>query len=243
MIAKRIKNFFERRGFVLGGDLNRNDRAGALYRAWGHVFTNHICGDYVEFGVYQGTSFVESYKQYKMFEHWLQGQLVSPEEWRRTVAQRYCEHKAHFHGLDTFAGMPENFEGNATFAAGTYASSHAAVRAKCLGAGMPENVFTLYVGLFADTAPALTQRLIPKISIANIDCDIYGSAVDALESIRDRLQLGCVLMFDDYNAYCADNKQGERRAFREFCESVTFNFESWFTYQYGGQAFLCVEES
>ena len=135
MIANRIKDFFERRGFVLGGDLNRNDRAGALHRAWGHVFTNHIWGDYVEFGTYHGTSFVESYKQYKMFERWLQGQLVSPEQWRRTVAQRYSAQKAHFHGLDTFAGMPKNAEGNATFAAGTYASSHAAVLAKCLACG------------------------------------------------------------------------------------------------------------
>ena len=61
--------------------------------------------------------------------------------------------------------------------------------------------------------------------------------------MRDRLQLGCVLMFDDYNAYCADNKHGERLALREFCEAVPFKFELWFAYQYGGQAFLCVEES
>ena len=152
MIAKRIKDFFERRGFVLGGDLSRNDRVGALHRAWGHVFTNHIYGDYVEFGVYQGTSFVESYKQYKVFERWLQGQLVSPEQWRRTVAQRYSSQKAHFHGLDTFAGMPENAEGNATFVAGTYAASLSTVRAKCLEAGMPAEAFSLYEGLFSETA-------------------------------------------------------------------------------------------
>lgn len=242
MITKHIKSFFERRGFVLGGDLNKNDRAGALHRAWGHVFTNHICGDYVEFGVYQGSSFVESYKQYKTFDRWLQGQLVSPEKWRRTVAQAYSSHKVHFHGLDTFAGMPKNAEGNATFAEGTYVSSHVAVRAKCIGAGMQPTNFSLYQGLFSETASSLAQRLSPKIAIANIDCDIYGSAVDALEAIRGRLQLGCVLMFDDYNAYCADNKQGERRAFREFCNTIPYKFEPWFAYQYAGQSFLCVED-
>lgn len=242
MIAKHIKSFLERRGFVLGGDLNKNDRAGALHRAWGHVFTNHICGDYVEFGVYRGGSFVESYKQYKTFDRWLQGQLASPEEWRRTVAQQYSSHKAHFHGLDTFAGMPTNAEGNATFAEGTYISSHAEVRKKCLGAGMPAAHFSLYQGLFSETASSLAHRLSSKIAIVNIDCDIYGSAADALSAIHDRLQLGCVLMFDDYNAYCADNSQGERRAFREFCNIVPFKFEPWFTYQYASQAFLCVED-
>lgn len=242
MIIKDIKAFFERRGFVLGGDLNKNDRAGALHRAWGHVFTNHICGDYVEFGVYHGSSFIESYKQKKIFDAWLQGQLTNPEEWRRTVAKQYISQKAHFHGLDTFAGMPANAEGNATFAEGTYISNHAAVMATCLEAGMPANSFSLYEGLFSETATSLAERLSPKVAIVNIDCDIYGSALDALAAIRDRLQLGCVLMFDDYNAYCADNRRGERRAFREFCETVQFKFEPWFSYQYAGQAFLCVED-
>jgi len=242
MITKHIKSFLEKRGFVLGGDLNKNDRAGALHRAWGHIFTNHIYGDYVEFGVYQGSSFVESYNQYETFERWLQGQLASPEAWRRRVAQRYSGHKVHFHGLDTFSGMPKNSEDNATFAEGTYVSSYVKVMEKCLGAGMPANSFSLYQGMFSETAPSLSERLSSKIAIINIDCDIYGSTVDALTAIRDRLQLGCVLMFDDYNAYCADNSQGERRAFHEFSTSTHFKFEPWFTYQYAGQAFLCVED-
>ena len=108
---------------------------------------------------------------------------------------------------------------------------------------MQTDTFSLYEGLFADMTPALTQRLSPKRAIANINWDIYGSAADALASIRDHLQLGCVLMFDDYNAFCANNKQGERRSFREFCETVPFKFEPWFAYQYCGLAFLCVEES
>lgn len=139
--------------------------------------------------------------------------------------------------------MPENAEGNATFAEGTYVSNYAAVREKYLGTGMSATSFTLYQGLFSETTSLLAQRLSPKVAIVNIDCDIYGSATDALSAIRDRLQLGCVLMFDDYNAYCADIRQGERRAFREFCGAVPFKFEPWFAHQYGGQAFLCVEES
>jgi len=147
-----------------------------------------------------------------------------------------------FHGLDTFAGMPENTEGNPTFAEGTYVASHAAVREKCMRAGMSNDSFTLYPGMFSETASSLAQSLSAKVAIVNIDCDIYGSAADALAAIGNRLQVGCVLMFDDYNANCADNRQGERRAFREFCDSVQFKFEPWFAYQYAGQAFLCVED-
>lgn len=109
------------------------------------------------------------------------------------------------------------------------------------GSGYANRDFSLYESLFSETAVDLSQRVSQKIAIANIDCDIYGSAVDALNVIRQRLQLGCVLMFDDYNAYCADNRQGERRAFREFCDTAPFRFEPWFAYQFSGQAFLCVE--
>ena len=242
MIAKQIKFFFEKRGFVLGGDINRNDRIGALHKSWGHVFTNHLRGDYVEFGVYQGGSFIESYKQYELFNRWLQKQLTSQEEWRRKVAGQYIDERTHFHGLDTFAGMPPNSEGNITFAQGTYLSSYSEVMQRCLRAGMQPENFSLYRGLFSETTSELVKRLSPKIVIANIDCDIYEAAVDALQAISERLQLGCVLMFDDFNAYSADNNKGERRAFREFCDTVTFRFEPWFTYQYSGQAFLCVEE-
>lgn len=148
MIKKIIKSFFESRGFVLGGDLNRNDRAGALHRAWGHIFTNHIHGDYIEFGVYQGDTFIESYRQYKVFTRWLEGQLISPEAWRREVAKLYSNQQNHFHGLDTFSGMPKNQEGNGTFTAGTYISSDIEVRKKCIKAGMSEDSFSLYKGLF-----------------------------------------------------------------------------------------------
>lgn len=240
MIKSYVKNLFQKHGFVLGGDLNKNDRAGALHRAWGHVFTNHIRGDYLEFGIYHGTSFVESYKQYKTFQNWLASQLNSPEVWRRKVAMEYSSHKPHFHGLDTFAGMPENDENNAAFVEGTYLSSYDEVTKRCINAGMPTNSFTLHRGLFRDSAETMAKVVSAKVAIANIDCDIYASAVDALEMIRDRIQVGTVLMFDDYNTYCADNKQGERRAFREFSESVSLEFEPWFPYQYAGQAFLCV---
>ena len=42
------------------GASNRNDRIGALYRAWGHVFSSQISGNYIEYGVYKGTTFIES---------------------------------------------------------------------------------------------------------------------------------------------------------------------------------------
>ena len=241
MIRWLKTKLFERLGLVAGA-MNKNDRASALHRAWGHVFTNHLSGDYVEFGVYHGASFIESYKQRCQFRNWLNGQLSSPEAWRREVAQSYINIESKFHGLDTFGGMPKNNEENASFAQGTFVADYQDVFNKCLASGMPERSFKLYKGLFADSALECKKNLSPKVAIVNIDGDLYESAKDALDIVKDHIQVVTVLLFDDYNAYNADNRKGERRAFKEFQDQTKSKFEKWFTYHYSGQAFLCVED-
>ena len=243
MIKKIIRDLFEQHGFVTGGDIHKNDRAGALHRAWGHVFTNHLKGDYLEFGVYYGDSFIESYKQYQGFRRWLKRQLNSPESWRREVAEKFIGFEATFHGMDTFGGMPKNNEGNAIFAEGTFMSDFNLVYSKCkIAWGGGVGSFKLYQGLFKDTASELKLNINEKAAIINIDCDIYESTCDALNISATWIQVGSVLLFDDYNCYCADNSKGERKAFLEFLENTKFQFEKWFTYQYAGQAYLCVAE-
>ena len=112
MIKNIIKKFIQKGNFVRG-PVNLNDRVGGLHKIWGHIFTNHLYGDYVEFGVYHGESFLNSIKQYKIFMNWLEDQKHSNENWRRTVANNSpLNKKILFHGLDTFSGMPENNEEN-----------------------------------------------------------------------------------------------------------------------------------
>lgn len=51
-----------------------------------------------------------------------------------------------------------------------------------------------------------------------MDCDLYLSTVPVLEFVKDLLQKGTVIIFDDWNCFWADPDKGERRAWREFCE-------------------------
>jgi len=92
----KIKKLLEPREFVIVGSLDKNSQEGALYRAWGHAFSNHLIGDYVEFGVYKVDSFVESYKQYFIFNKWLISQTKSTENWRRKVAVSFIESQLKF---------------------------------------------------------------------------------------------------------------------------------------------------
>ena len=44
---------------------------------------------------------------------------------------------------------------------------------------------------------------------------------------------------DDWNCFNADNKQGERRAVKEFLEqNKHITLESWFSYSHAGQSFI-----
>lgn len=75
------------------GNVNYNDRIGALHRAWAYIFTNHIRGAYYEFGVYKGDSFRASYREYRDLSRWIQSQLSAPELWRREAAKKYVTYQ------------------------------------------------------------------------------------------------------------------------------------------------------
>ncbi len=227
---------------VVRGNIHRNDRQGALYRAWGHIFSNHLPGDYVEFGVYTGGGVIASLTNYGEFKKWLELEKVSKENWRRKLAsQSKLNSPPTFHCLDTFTGMPENDERNPSFAAGTFNSNYDEIKKRISSANNIGLELKFYKGLFSETGAKLIENLNQKkIAIANIDCDLESSTRDALNIIADHIQIGTIVMFDDYNAFCADNRKGQRAAFLEFQNKSEFIFESFFAYHFCGQSFLTV---
>ena len=241
LIKKIIRRLLKRSG-IIRGDVNLNSRRGALHRCWGHVFSNHLDGDYVEFGVYKGDSLADSIETYLEFRKWFRSQLTNSEPWRVKVAEKSPLNKEiTFHGLDTFAGMPENSEDNFIYGKGTFVGEKKAVEAKLNSLSDSVQV-ELYAGLFIDTKEALHKKLLgKKAAIVNIDCDIKESTVDSLQIVEDYLQVGSIVLFDDYNAFCANNQLGQRRAFLDFDQKTRFVFEKFFTYHYSGQAFLIVD--
>ncbi|MFN0118419.1 MAG: TylF/MycF/NovP-related O-methyltransferase [Elusimicrobiota bacterium] len=220
------------RGYI---PISDNTRTGALHRSWGMIFSSHMRGDYLEFGVYQGRSFIEAYKQYQLFAKWMADEMKSSESWRRKVAQTYIDYQPKFYAYDTFEGMPDNNEGSVNFAKGTFLGNEDKVRAECLKNRFPESLFKLKKGLFSN----LKQSDLPeRAAIINIDCDLYSSAMDALNICKPLFQQGTILLADDYNTFAASNNAGERKAIKEFSEKTGIKFEPWFPYHYIGQAFI-----
>ena len=55
-----------------------------------------------------------------------------------------------------------------------------------------------------------------KAAVIYIDCDLYESTVPILAFIKDFLQIGSIIVFDDWNCFNVDPIRGERRAWAEF---------------------------
>lgn len=120
------------------------------------------------------------------------------------------------HGFDTFTGLPQAW-GNEP--AGSYSTGGVVP-------DMEQGKVYFHKGLFRHTIPRFleSQPEDAVLAYANIDCDLYTSTLEILESMYDRIVPGTVLVFDEYLCH-ATWRQDEFRAFRECCKRFGWNYE------------------
>jgi hypothetical protein len=171
------------------GLLGRREPAGAL-------------GDYLEFGVYHGTSLS---CMYEARESLGLGQM-------------------RLFGFDSFEGLPESaaHEDDGVWMPGQFRSPEALTRSNLERWGVPDDAVTLTKGWFSESCTPETRAAlgITKASVIMIDCDLYSSTIEALAFCEPLIHSQAVIVFDDYNASgLADKHMGERRAFDEFLDA------------------------
>jgi hypothetical protein len=112
--------------------------------------------------------------------------------------------RIHFHGFDSFEGLPEAWRSG--FDKGAFAQARLPI--------VPPNV-TLIKGWFDDTLPTfLHDRPQMPLSLVHIDCDLYSSTKTIFASLKDRIVSGTVIVFDEYWNY-PGWRDHEFRAFEE----------------------------
>ena len=80
---------------------------------------------------------------------------------------------------------------------------------------------------------------IKKARVVMIDCDLKEPTALALNFVKDILQKGTIILFDDYIFYKGDESKGEFAAFKEFQEkNPNIKLRSAFEYGYGSKAFI-----
>lgn len=205
--------------------------------SWGHIFSNKLRGDFWEFGVYRGDSIKLSSIELEKFRDWNVSQLKSQEDWRVNIAKKYSDFSPKFLGFDSFEGLPDNNEGNLNFQKFSFASNLETVE-KSLHRYIKKCDLILIKGDFTTSNGKNYSQHSNLISIVNIDCDLYSSAIAALRICRPFLQIGSVVLFDEFHGFNADPTKGERAALADFLGETSIEVDRWFDYHYGGRAFL-----
>ena len=130
----------------------------------------------------------------------------------RFMAKRF-PHRP-FHGFDSFEGLPESWGGfdlgKGAFSTGGQLPS------------VPTNV-SLHKGFFDASLPAWKEAHTDSIAFMHIDCDLYSSTKTLLDILADRLQVGTVIVFDEYFNY-PNWEQHEFKAWQEFVSARNISY-------------------
>jgi hypothetical protein len=200
-------------GLLLRGVYNRirqleyrsfNRRFYAIEQIAEYLIGAQVPGDYCEFGVYQGTTFIHAYRM--MSPHFETMRFAAFDSFRGLPPPR---------GVDALKGYTSHFY------EGQFESSQRALARRLKRAGIDLAKVTIVEGWFDTTlAPERAAGYpVDQIAVAWIDCDLYESTVPVLEYLTPRLAVGSVVVFDDWRCYRNRPDLGEQRACREWLSS------------------------
>ena len=194
-----------------------------MYKAAKFIAADKIEGDYLEFGVFRGDSFILAYKTLEdVFDeearssHY-RSQADSVDRWRIWQNMR-------FFAFDSFKGLPE-LRGidrlTRDFVPGKFRSTYDVFQHRISRAGIPSSKVKTVQGWFEDTLNDETRsRLgLTRAAIVYIDSDLYEPARTVLDFITPLLQDGTVIIFDDWYSYRGNPQLGEQRACAEWLEA------------------------
>jgi len=182
-----------------------------------------VQGDYLEFGVFTGSSFCHSIRCCR-YSSRFNSEL----------------HSTKFYGFDSFAGFGNLSESDKHpfFTDENFATSLHAVneRAKAAAKGLQ---YQLVPGFFSDSLKSGPSSLgIKKSRIIFIDSDTYSSASEALAFCGPTLQEGTFIILDDYFSYKGSSVRGVAGAFNEFVKNASIEVRTVMNYGMGGAVFI-----
>lgn len=192
------------------------------------VLTQHESGGpvggYYEFGLFRGYTFFQAYNHSKALG------LDIP----------------HFYGFDSFEGLPSADgidQADGRFFEGQFACSKEDVEKSLTDNGVDSSRITLVKGFYEDS---LTEILREKhdfrpASVVLFDCDYYSSTRTAMLWMQPYIEVGTILLFDDWFSYSEgnDKEQGQQKALDEFLqENPQYHAEPLWEFQNHGKGFI-----
>ena len=182
-------------------------------------------GNYLEFGVFTGSSFNYAIKTNKKIEN--------------IFGKSNCE----YIGFDSFQGFGKVREDDIhpSFKDEIFSVNESKVIKNIQRFAKGEKL-KLVKGFYQDTIKNKTTydlNIKNKSRVIMIDCDLKESTQLALDFVLPSLQRGTILIFDDFLDYKGSMEKGECGAFEDFKrENPNILFRRAFDYGYRGRAFI-----
>jgi len=221
-----IQNFFSSLVVLIHPFLeNTLSKYTAIKKAMFMNYHDNTFGDYLEFGVFTGSSFNFAMKINKKME----------KIFKRKIDTQFI-------GFDSFDGFGEikPHDENPSFK-----NSFFKVNKKKIIRNIEKNSkkqnFKLIEGFYQQTLKNkyTNDYGINKSRIIMIDCDLKESTTLALNFAKPSLQEGTIIIFDDFNFYKGNRNKGEFGAFEDFKnQNPNIIFRRVFDYGYSGRAFI-----
>ena len=182
-----------------------------------------VAGDYLEFGVFTGSSFCHSIRCNQKLGY-LSSSVMTTK----------------FFGFDSFCGFGEisDKDQHSFYTDKNFETDLRKVERRVQKVAK-NTIFKLVPGFFSDTLSLGPSSLgIEKARIIFVDSDTYSSSSEALTFCEDIVQLGTFIVLDDFYSYKGSNAKGVTKAFDEFIENTGIKVRKVFIYGMGGAVFV-----
>ena len=186
------------------------------------VVNECVVGDYYEFGVYRGQTLVSFYKTIQsVASRRLKNESLIGVDEASNAKRQEIANNMFFHAFDSFQGLPElsvEDELSDDFKKGQFLSSAEVVRNLAIKHSMSPELIKFHPGWFDKTCnnQYAKDHSLKKASIIWLDCDLYSSAIDALNIFSAIIQDGTIIVVDDWFNFKGHPERGVQRAFNEW---------------------------
>jgi len=187
------------------------EESNAFKWASSYIIKNQIDGDYLEFGVWKGNSFIEMYRQIK-----INSEIFYQNNKNKNIEDlNNIFNEMKFHAFDSFDGLPETSSHKPIqYFAGNYCADEQVFINNIKKNGVDISKTTITKGWFKEslTDECVDKINLKKIAIAYIDCDLFDSTTPVLKFITPFINTGTVLIFDDWFRNGGYKKRGVQGA-------------------------------
>jgi O-methyltransferase len=191
--------------------------------AFNYTAFSQVAGDYLEFGVYRGDSFINAWDS----------------------ARVSGRHDVRFYAFDSFRGLPDPetsaSDADGEFVKGQFSAERSLFEQNLRRAGVDLGRVTVVEGFYESTLPGTSPADIGlhAASIVWVDCDLYVSTMCALDFVTDLLQDGSVLAFDDWHCFRSRPDMGEQKACAEWLSrNPQITLSHYHDFHWAGRSFI-----